>query len=83
MKHFEDIWEDAEKISLAISLTKQLNTKDYIDRISMLLPKITEAESYSEILFLMCALSAQLNLNVYQLLKSQSQQQKLDMLDND
>ena len=76
MKHFEDLWNEAE------GLVDSRSSAQRIEDIKKLLDKIkNNPEDFGNILFQLSGLSRDLNINVYSALESAINDVKIDMYD--
>jgi hypothetical protein len=83
MKHFEQLWEEAENLShslekinykIALQILRQ-NIDNIVDAKVL---ETNEAESMGEILFALSFLSKKLNINVFAALQSSIEERKIE-----
>lgn len=89
-KHFEDLWEEAELVSskcpygddfideVQKQLHDEINTLCY-DKTS----SDAKTKSFGRILYLLCYLSFKWNVNTFSALLRETQDRKIDMLDDE
>ncbi len=77
-KHFEHIWEEAEKIapSNQIEIIFESISKDLES-----LKQDKSSDSFGRVLFNLCTLSKILNVNTWAALTQEIENQKIDLLD--
>ena len=79
MKHFEDIWTEAEGLQEKKEYRDRLNEIEQLIRDCIELPEQRNDERFmSELMFLMAGLSKDLNINVAAALKSAVDDKKID-----
>ena len=87
-KHFENVWEDAEKLHRQVSPESTLDAE--ILNLEKLLIQLKEPTSKDEqfsvfgsLVFHLCAIASNLNINSYTALLSAIQERKISMLETD
>lgn len=83
VKHFEQLWEEAESVSTNI-FSKEKN-ESIINKISTILnsldglPHEQRQDAFGEILIRLCSLSKKFNINVYFILRNKINEYKIDI----
>ena len=88
MKHFEQLWNEAESVfSNHIQKNKNINLSAILQETQSHLLQLKENNSnnstlYGKVLFNLCCLSNLLNLNVYEILENTIYNEKLNSLED-
>lgn len=78
MKHFEQLWEESEKLAAEV-YTGTL--RDVFTQITILINDNMTPKEMGELLFLITFLSQKFNINVYQCLETEIMDQKISLLE--
>ena len=84
MKHFEELWENGELLSIQTDTTDiSIKIEEICKSLNLLLMDINSADqqrNFGKILFKLCGISYKLNINTFSALLLEIQNQRVEMM---